>query len=233
MSHRSYRKGHRWLYAIGAIAGMTAMASTPAMAKPGSFEMPKDAIGPGAEHRVSTAVRPRNKRPQPPTIWIDGPDVSNRTLVLKWLDGLDPGTRVRLPVGITRSPLGGVEHATVLGGPLAAGARGKRPDALALALDDSRLGISLADRIRAACGAQTEKPCAIWIMGEWRAKPLLPTPGKPSDLVPFAVTDTGERVRSHPNAPPRVARAAAAVEAVREVEAKASEVKPGEGKPGE
>lgn len=218
----SHRKGFSWLCAIVSMACTTSID-----AKPGGWEMAEDPPpvrsnnDASAVNEAATLNRPRNKRPRPPTTWIDGPDVSNRALVLKWLDGLGPGARVRLPVGLVRSPLGGVEHATVVGGPLTADGRAKRHDGLVLALDDSRLGISLADRIRATCGAQTDKPCAMWIMGEWRAGPLLPMPGRASSAIPFAVTDTGDRVLSHPNAPPRVARAAGADE----IEPKTGEVK--------
>lgn len=76
-----------------------------------------------------------------------------------WLDGLDTATLVRLPVELSVSVLG------VTGAVVGFGA-----DPLAIDVDDSALGESLADRASQFCGdAET---CAMWVWGHWRAGTL-------------------------------------------------------------
>lgn len=43
-------------------------------------------------------------------------------------------------------------------------------DAPVLPVDDSRLGIGLADRCRQRCGDRS--PCGVWLVGRWEDTPL-------------------------------------------------------------
>lgn len=145
---------------------------------------------------VKAGATAGNKRPMPPIEWVAGPATDDRAAVKAWLADLSPETPVRLPVRVTRGPLGGVASATLhgLGG-----------DALSLRLDDSRMGIALADRLRQACGRA--EVCAVWLIGAW--VPKHPLPGAPEGMsvavraVDGVIADGGPRPRLSRGAGPR------------------------------
>lgn len=100
----------------------------------------------------------------PPTLaFVHGPSLANVPALGKWLE-LQHDT-VRLPVLVTL----GVARSTVSGGQVLTGSTSSLP----LSLDDSALGISLADRARSACpGADA---CPLWLEGTWRDAGLFVT----------------------------------------------------------
>ncbi len=137
------------------------------------------------------------KRPLPPATWADGPSVAERAALDAWLAGLATEARVRLPVAITRGPLGGVQRATLYGT-----AKGDDPG-VRLSLDDSRMGIALTTHLRDLCGEGST--CALWIDGRWRPEPVMPSLTVDAGT-PVAVRRVGPVV--DPAKPARPARAA-------------------------
>lgn len=100
-----------------------------------------------------------------PPAYVRGPAVSDSAELVAWL--ATQVRRVRLPVVIEqRSPT----HGYV--GPLA------------IELDDTALGISLADRLRTLGGDR----CALWLEGRW-------TRAQGSRYV-LAIVHVGERIES-------------------------------------
>lgn len=115
---------------------------------------------------------------QDPTV-VPGPPITPPADLLAWFEGDGGEALVQVPVVVAISPLG-VGRARVALVPDTEG--------LPLKLDDSRLGIALADRLREHCAGS---PCAVWIEGRWgSAMPGpgldLPDPGGES-AHPFAV----------------------------------------------
>lgn len=94
-----------------------------------------------------------------PQSFVDGPALSPASAVLAWLDGEGKGQRVQLPFAVVVSPLG-VESARLGAPPLA-------DDALSVKLDDTALGVSLADQLGKLCGA--DGACDVWLEGVWGA----------------------------------------------------------------
>lgn len=93
----------------------------------------------------------------PPTLaFVHGPSTASAATLGRWL-GRQHDT-VRLPVLVTLGPA----RSTVAGGQVLTGSK----DAFPLALDDSALGISLADRARTACPEAEQ--CPLWLEGDWR-----------------------------------------------------------------
>jgi hypothetical protein len=94
--------------------------------------------------------------------FVRGAAIAPTAGLIAWLDGqqLDGAPRlVRLPVVLARR---GPRFST-------AGARvGLASDALTVFLDDSKLGIGLADRARTAC--KDADTCALWVEGYWRGQ---------------------------------------------------------------
>ena len=89
-----------------------------------------------------------------PTVAVSPPEA-----LLQWFQGEGSGQRVRVPMVVTPSPLG------VSTGYIAASAKVPEAEGLSLHLDDSALGIALADRIRTDCPADV--PCAVWVEGHF------------------------------------------------------------------
>src|SRR5262245_6865861 len=95
-----------------------------------------------------------------------GPEIMPSSELVSWLDRwlerqkatTERRGRLRIPVLVSVSEIGAVAKAQI--GP------NNRSDAIKLRLNDSALGISLADRVRQMCGSRTE--CALWIEGFWR-----------------------------------------------------------------
>jgi hypothetical protein len=121
------------------------------------------------------------KRPHPPSVTAEGPAIRPAAPLLAWLDRearSDSGERrrFRLPV-VVRHDVRGVTAAFV--------GVTDDPDAdtLSLALDDSAMGVSLADTLRSR-GAGTH---IVWLEGYWGAL-LAPAPGPDArGRWPFAV----------------------------------------------
>ncbi len=90
-----------------------------------------------------------------------GPAVADAKALLAWFEGEGKGKKVRIPVIINPSPLG------LSSGYIAANTAVAEADGLLIKLDDGRLGVSLADRVRPDCDAGV--PCAVWIEGIWGA----------------------------------------------------------------
>lgn len=108
-------------------------------------------------------TKPTVMAPQPELPWAFGPSTADAAALTAWLARQlavpDRPETVRLPVLVEL----GVARSTVAGGRVLSGAK----EALALSLDDTALGISLADRARQACPGQDR--CALWLEGRWRA----------------------------------------------------------------
>ena len=130
-------------------------------------------IGPGAIAilvvgctTTTPEVRPvRNKTPHTPTTWRASHAIQPGPALLQWIQGrakADDGRRrtLRLPVAIRRPRGGTGARAAAISGTAELPA-----DAVLLTLDDGALGISLAERLRAACGAATH--CVVWLEGRW------------------------------------------------------------------
>lgn len=96
---------------------------------------------------------PGPKVPDPVHTFDDGPGLSDETLD-RWLRDRQ-GHTVQLPVVVTVTPLG-VGPARLAYDPAAEG--------LAIALDDSAMGISLHDRLQPICAVGE---CAVILEGRW------------------------------------------------------------------
>ena len=83
------------------------------------------------------------------------PSVSEQEVFVQWWQGEASGLRLRIPVKVQFSPLG-VSGAWILE------EQEDREPAIKLVLDDSRLGVGLAERVAALC---EDAPCMIWAEG--------------------------------------------------------------------
>lgn len=102
------------------------------------------------------------KTPVPPGRFVRGAAVTPADELRAWLDSQQRGGELRL----VRLPVVLAHHGP---GFSTAGARiGGGPAALTVFLDDSRLGIGLADRARMAC--KDADACALWVEGFWRGE---------------------------------------------------------------
>lgn len=116
------------------------------------------------------------KTPQPPSspLWVAGPDLTASDDLLKWLDTDGKGKVIDLPVQVGLSPLG-ISRAQ-----LAPPGQTADENALRLKLDDSKMGISLKDRLRERCSSMDV--CWVWLRGTWGA--ALSGPGGPGPMGP-------------------------------------------------
>ena len=94
---------------------------------------------------------------------MHGPSTASSPALGKWLE--QQHDTVRLPVMVTLGTAG----STVAGAQVLTGSAEQFP----LSLDDSALGISLADRARTACAGAAQ--CPLWIEGTWRSGGLFVT----------------------------------------------------------
>lgn len=94
--------------------------------------------------------------PMPTPTFVAGPAVTPTGALKTWLDAQNETTMVRIPVAVAVSALG-----------TSGGAVGTGADLLQITLSDSRLGVSLADRAREACGPEATS-CALWLWGTWK-----------------------------------------------------------------
>lgn len=106
----------------------------------------------------------------------EGPAVSPASALLAWLEGEGAGRTVRVPVVVVPSPLG------LASGYIAASVEVPESEGLAVRLDDSTLGVSLADRLRDDCAYDV--PCAIWVEGVWGSPLGMPDFGGPLSMGP-------------------------------------------------
>lgn len=94
--------------------------------------------------------------------FVRGPELTPADKLVAWLDEQKRGGEpklVRLPISLAKR---GPKFSTV-------GARvGGAADALPVFLDDSALGIGIADRARTQC--KDAPTCAMWVEGYWRGK---------------------------------------------------------------
>lgn len=137
--------------------------------------------------------RPMDTQIQPsdePTL-EPGPALRPASALLAWLEasaGNDDGGRrlFRLPVVVRfedRYRLGlGAAH-------IAASASDLTPDAIALELDDTAMGIALLDQLRSRCPAGVDA-CAVWLDGYWGPLVTAMAGGDRGEaLWPFAVLE--------------------------------------------
>lgn len=134
-----------------------------------------------AERSGSQAAAPANhgdampppqipKTPEPPRSFTDGPPIEPPDQLLRWLEttaSAEPRPRIRLPVAVrfrdsSRIGLDG-GHIGVTPAVL--------PSAIQVALDDTAMGISLLDRVRAACPDAAQTACVVWLEGTWAGGP--------------------------------------------------------------
>ena len=100
----------------------------------------------------------------PPTLaFVHGPSTASAETLRRWLE--QQHDSVRLPVMVTL----GTARSTVAAAQVLTGTK----DSFPLTLDDSALGISLADRARTACPDADQ--CALWLEGTWRNAGLFVT----------------------------------------------------------
>jgi hypothetical protein len=99
-----------------------------------------------------------------PALTTPAQALTPRDALLRWLASAQAaGTLFKAPVELRRSALG------ILGGEL-----GFASDRPTVAIDDSALGMSLADRAASWCG-RGETRCAIWVWARWRDGTLVVT----------------------------------------------------------
>lgn len=126
-------------------------------------------------HRTNRAFKP-------------GPAITPPRNLLEWLNGLErngPRPLVRLPVVIEFASAHRLSIARAwIGGPGSEPA----PGSIRLRLDDSGMGIPLAEAARRECPGDAPS-CAIWLEGHWGALvSSAPPSGKRGDDIPaFAV----------------------------------------------
>ncbi len=136
----------------------SALAVAAALAACGAEAQPRAKGGPAA-----VETKPMPMTPQPELPWAFGPSTADVAALTQWLErqlaAADRPETVRLPVLVEL----GVARSTVAGGRVLTGSK----EELALSLDDTALGVSLADRARHACPGQDR--CAMWLEGRWRS----------------------------------------------------------------
>jgi len=89
-----------------------------------------------------------------PGEWHEGPTIEAR--LFSWMAAEGSGKTIRLPVTVRANAIG-VEKAWI---------GLQEVEALSVRLEDTRLGISLHDRVRQHC-APLDKPCHLWVEGTW------------------------------------------------------------------
>jgi hypothetical protein len=100
----------------------------------------------------------------PTLAFVHGPSTASAGGLRKWLE--HQHDTVRLPVLVTKGASGQILTGT--------------KELFPLSLDDSALGVSLADRVRTACPDADQSPratdqCALWLEGTWRNAGLFVT----------------------------------------------------------
>lgn len=98
-----------------------------------------------------TGASPKPMTPPPPLAFVRGVAVADAPALKAWLT--QQTATVRLPVALELAPVHAVKNARV--------------GTLALKLDDSALGVSLADRAHQFC-PRDGRPCVLWLEGRWK-----------------------------------------------------------------
>ncbi|MFK7927674.1 MAG: hypothetical protein AB8H79_05780 [Myxococcota bacterium] len=103
------------------------------------------------------------KTPEPPSspLWVAGPSLTSSSDLLAWLNGDGAGKTIDLPIQVVVGPLG------ISKAQLAPPGRTADDTGLLLKLDDTRMGISLKDRLRDTCSSTDS--CWVWLRGSWGA----------------------------------------------------------------
>lgn len=106
-----------------------------------------------------------NKKPDPaPTLTVVAQPLLPVAEALAWLQRAQTeGLTFRVPLDVEVSPLG-----------VGRGHLGFADERIAVNLDDTALGIGLADRALSWCGA-TATTCAMWVWGQWQDGTLVVT----------------------------------------------------------
>jgi hypothetical protein len=98
-----------------------------------------------------SAPMTRNLTPTPLLDFIDGPSATDEPALRAWLKARESDKHeLRLPVAMENS---------------GTGLRNFKVGAVAIEVDDTALGISLHDRVRALCG--DAERCSAWLEGYW------------------------------------------------------------------
>jgi hypothetical protein len=105
------------------------------------------------------------KKPDPaPTLTVVAQPLQPATEALAWLQQAQAqGLSFRVPLDVEVSPLG-----------VGSGHLGFADDRIAVTIDDTALGIGLADRAQTWCGAAATS-CAMWVWGQWQDGTLVVT----------------------------------------------------------
>ncbi len=105
------------------------------------------------------------KKPDPaPTLTVVAQPLQPTTQALAWLQQAQAeGLTFRVPLDVEVSPLGA-----------GSGHLGFADDRIAVILDDTALGIGLADRALTWCGTAATT-CAMWVWGQWQDGTLMVT----------------------------------------------------------
>lgn len=114
-----------------------------------------------AQPSPSTSMPPNEKPSRDAEVhFVDGPLVAETPTLLVWLRAQqDTRRQLRLPVTLAMAQGGGSPREGQVGN-------------VGIALSDSALGVSLADRVRSACGAAAKKKCTLWLEGYWNGTRL-------------------------------------------------------------
>jgi hypothetical protein len=113
-----------------------------------------------------------------------------------------PRRRIRLPVVVSLAD-GGL---SIGGAFIGVSAASPGADPIALRLDDTALGVSLLDQVRAHC-PDAGAGCALWLEGTWGPMIELPALAPPDPDAPahtFAVLSVVARIDDPPPAPSQV-----------------------------
>ncbi|MBP9087670.1 MAG: hypothetical protein KBG15_16225 [Kofleriaceae bacterium] len=106
-----------------------------------------------------------NKKNEPaPALTVVAHPLLPTAAALTWLQQAQAqGLTFRVPLEVAVSPLG-----------VGSGHLGFAADRIAVNINDTALGIGLADRARTWCGA-TATTCAMWVWGQWQDGTLVVT----------------------------------------------------------
>ncbi len=159
----------------GALRALPLLVAVAALACNGPGGPPLESPAP------ETSVTPTN--PDASDRFVQGPPLAPRADLLAWLEGDGEGALLQIPVVVHLSPLG-IDSAHI-----GAQADAPRDDAVRLKLDDTALGISLAERLREHCS--DGDPCIVWLEGQWGATVSGPGPD-------FAFPGADDAPEKHP-----------------------------------
>lgn len=101
-----------------------------------------------------------NKHPTRSSLFVHGPRITPGGTLEPWL----LATAAETPPRLVQLPI------TIVGGDAQSGFLGRAPspEVISVRLDDSALGVSLAERVRASC--HDAASCTLWLEGYWQAR---------------------------------------------------------------